>query len=80
MKKATVRDLRYHFSEVEGLLREGKEVQVTKRRRVIARLVPTEQAAPPRLPDFLGRLRRIYRGKPLRVSGADLVVEERGRS
>ncbi len=40
MKKATVRDLRYRFREVENLLREGEEIEITKRKRVIARLLP----------------------------------------
>ena len=40
MKNASVRDLRYGFKKIERLLRQGEEVQITKRRRVIARLVP----------------------------------------
>ena len=38
MKTASVRDLRYDFKKVERMLREGDEVQITKRRAVIARL------------------------------------------
>ena len=44
MKKASVRDLRYRFREVEDLLREGQEIQITKRKRVIARLLPAKPA------------------------------------
>jgi hypothetical protein len=29
MAKASVRDLRYRFAEVEGLLGEGEEIQIT---------------------------------------------------
>jgi antitoxin (DNA-binding transcriptional repressor) of toxin-antitoxin stability system len=79
MRKATVRDLRYRFREVENLLREGEEIQITKRKRVIARLVPAKPAVPSRRPDFLTRLKKIYRGKPLKVSGAELVSRERDR-
>ena len=39
MRKASVRDLRYSFKKIERLLREGEEIQITKRRRVIARLI-----------------------------------------
>ena len=39
MKKASVRDLRYEFKKIERLLHQGEEVQITKRRRVIARLL-----------------------------------------
>src|SRR5713226_1041292 len=79
MRKASVRQLRYRFSEVEGLLRDGEEIQITKRKRVIARLVPAKPAAPSQRPDFLARLKRLYRGKPLRVTGAELVARDRGR-
>lgn len=79
MKTATVRDLRYRFSEVESLLQEGEEIQITKRKRVIARLSPVQAKAPRRRPDFLGRLRKIYGGKILKVSGAQLLARERDR-
>ena len=80
MKKATVRDLRYRFREVENLLREGEEIQITKRRRVIAKLMPCPPAPPPRRPDFLARLRTVYGNTPVKVSGAELIARERGRS
>jgi antitoxin (DNA-binding transcriptional repressor) of toxin-antitoxin stability system len=80
MRKATVRDLRYRFREVENLLREGEEVQITKRKRVIARLMPVQSKVPSPRPDFLARLKKIYRGKFLKVSGAELVSRERDRS
>jgi antitoxin (DNA-binding transcriptional repressor) of toxin-antitoxin stability system len=82
MRKATVRDLRYRFSYVEDLISDGKEVQITKRKRVIARLLPpaiVSKSATRRRPDFLARLKRVYGGKLLRVSGAELVTSERER-
>ena len=79
MKKASVRDLRYAFKKIERLLHQGEEVQITKRRRVIARLIPdgAESAMP--LPDFLARLRTIYGDKMLSVSGAELIASDRSR-
>ena len=79
MKTASLRDLRYSFKKVEYLLRQGEEVQITKRRHVIARLVPERAQAPAELPDFMGRMRAIYGGKKLKVSGADLIREDRNR-
>ena len=64
---------------VEDLLREGEEIYVTKRKWVIARLLPAKAAAPSRRPDFMGRLKKIYRGKPLQVTGAELVSLGRER-
>jgi antitoxin (DNA-binding transcriptional repressor) of toxin-antitoxin stability system len=79
MKTASVRDLRYRFPEIESRLRDGKEIEITKRRKVIARLVPASKpSSPPRRPDFLARLRKIYGNKVLKVTGADLVARERG--
>jgi PD-(D/E)XK endonuclease len=40
MRKASVHDLRYGFRKIERLLYQGEEIQITKRRHVIARLVP----------------------------------------
>jgi antitoxin (DNA-binding transcriptional repressor) of toxin-antitoxin stability system len=79
MKKASVRDLRYGFKRIERLLHQGEEVQITKRRRVIARLVPDGAEALGKTPDFLARLRSIYGDKVLTVSGAELVSSDRSR-
>jgi antitoxin (DNA-binding transcriptional repressor) of toxin-antitoxin stability system len=79
MRKASVRDLRYRFSVVEDLLDDGEEIQITKRKRVIARLLPAKAASAPPRPDFLARLKRLYRGKPLAVSGAELLSVDRDR-
>ena len=79
MKKASIRDLRYGFRKIERLLHKGEEIQITKRRRVIARLVPERAPGVARLPDFLARLRSIYGEKLLRVRGAELVAEDRNR-
>ena len=80
MKQASVRDLRYAFKKIERLLRQGEQIQITKRRRVIARLLPEHsdrQAA--KLPDFLSRMRAAYGERTLEVSGADLISEDRNR-
>ena len=77
MKKASIRDLRYRFSKVEDLLREGEEIHITKRKRVIARLLPPEPVTPKAFPDFLGRAKKIFGKKPLKVSGAELIRRER---
>jgi antitoxin (DNA-binding transcriptional repressor) of toxin-antitoxin stability system len=79
MNNASVRDLRYRFSEVEDLLRQGQEIQITKRRRVIATLVPAPPARAGRRPDFLARLREAYGTKVLKTSGTELLAAERTR-
>jgi len=79
MKKASVRDLRYRFSVVENLLREGQEIQITKRKRVIARLLPPEPPVPVEMPDFLARMKKIFGKKRMKVSGAKQLAAERER-
>lgn len=79
MKKASIRDLRYGFAKIERLLKQGEEVQITRRRRVIARLVPEGEGGPVRTPDFLARLRTIYGDQVLAVSWAELVAKDRNR-
>jgi antitoxin (DNA-binding transcriptional repressor) of toxin-antitoxin stability system len=79
MTKASVRDLRYDFKKIERLLLKGEEIQITKHRRVIGRLVPESAKAVKEFPDFMGRLRKIYGDKVLAVSGAELISKERDR-
>ena len=77
MKKASIRDLRYRFPEVEALLREGQEIAITKRRKVIARLIPNAAPVPVVPPDFLARLKKTYGKKVLKITGAELLAAER---
>jgi len=79
MKTASIRDLRYDFKKVEQFLRQGEEVQITNRRRVVARLVPEQPETRPPLPDFMAQLRAIYGDRVLKVSGAELISEDRDR-
>lgn len=79
MKTATIRDLRYRFPEIEAQLRDGQEIQILKRKRVVARLVP-ERPGPRRpWPNFKARLQKLYGKKRLKVTGAELLAQERDR-
>jgi len=76
MKSVSVRDLRYDFPKVEEMLRSGEEIRITKRRKVIARLTPEPTERPP-LPDFLGQMKEIFGDKVLKVTGAQIISEDR---
>jgi len=78
MATISVRDLRYDFAKVEDLLRQGEEITITKRRKVIGRIVPENGDFPP-LPDFQARVQKIYGDKVFDTSGADLLSIERNR-
>jgi antitoxin (DNA-binding transcriptional repressor) of toxin-antitoxin stability system len=60
MTKASVGDLKYRFRKLEDLLRQGQEIEITKRNRVIATLVPATKETRIELPDFEGRLKKNY--------------------
>jgi len=79
MKSVTVSDLRFHFSELEARLRQGEEIEIRKRNRPIAKLVPFRAAAEkPYWPDFAARRRRIFGDKKMRITGAAIVAWDRG--
>lgn len=77
MKIMSVRDLRYRFPQVEAHLRHGEAIAITKRKRVIAHLVP-EKPVLRKSPDFAAMLKAIYGKEKMKVTGADLVAEQRG--
>ncbi len=65
MKTATVREVQHHLNKVLAWVENGEEVQITRRSKTVARLVPSgpAHAAPAPLPDFAARTRAIW-GKP----------------
>jgi antitoxin (DNA-binding transcriptional repressor) of toxin-antitoxin stability system len=61
MKTATVRHLRNNFSQIAKWLREGEQVVITMRNKVIGRIVPEASGARTlRMPDFAARIREEY--------------------
>ncbi len=61
MKTATVRDLRYNFPKVEAWLSNGEEIQLTKRGRVVGRILPSPGKNPKlKMPDFAARSKAIF--------------------
>jgi antitoxin (DNA-binding transcriptional repressor) of toxin-antitoxin stability system len=78
MKSATIRDLRYNFPEIEARLQKGEEIEIRKRKRVIARLVPIR----PKLehyPDFAAIRKEIFGDKKVSQTGTELVAQDRDR-
>jgi antitoxin (DNA-binding transcriptional repressor) of toxin-antitoxin stability system len=79
MRQASVRDLRYNFPAVERMLRQGETIEITKRKRVIGRLMPVVPEAKPKMPDFMARLKKIYGNRIIQPSGAEMIARERDR-
>jgi len=77
MPSVNIRQLR-DTRRLKELLSAGQIVELRERQNVIARIVPAQlQSEPDDWPDFARRRQKIF-GKRL-LSGADLVIEERGR-
>jgi len=69
MKTATVRDLRYNFPQVEAWLSGGEEIELTKRGRVVGRIVP-EMVKPRKIkmPDFAARVKATCGGRKINMA------------
>lgn len=81
MKTASVRELRQNFGNLLTWIEEGQEIQITMRRRVVARLVP-ERTKPSKLkmPNFAARLKKIHGNKVISFDEARVILDEnRGR-
>ncbi len=70
MKTASVREVRHDLNRVLSWVEEGEQVEITKRKRVVARLVPAK-AKPKKIewPDFEARRKKTFpngvKGQPI---------------
>lgn len=79
MKTATIRDIRHDFGRILNWIEDGQEVEITKRGRVVARLVPVKAKAKKiEWPDFQARFKNTFpngvKGKPI----SEILDEARG--
>jgi antitoxin (DNA-binding transcriptional repressor) of toxin-antitoxin stability system len=82
MRSASVRDLRQHFANLLIWIKEGQEIKITMRRRVVARLVPERPAkkVAVKMPDFAARLKKIHGRRTISAATARaLLAENKGR-
>jgi antitoxin (DNA-binding transcriptional repressor) of toxin-antitoxin stability system len=82
MKTATVRDLRNSFARISRWIEAGESVEVTKRGKAFARLLPV---APPKgrhapKPDILARLRADFGSFVLPDKTVEHVIHEASAS
>ena len=87
MKTATVRELRNEFPRIEAWVHEGESIQISKRGKVIATLVPTlgNASADSRAPkvDIMARLQktwgvRVFTAEEVAAMRADELAEDLG--
>lgn len=78
MKAATIRDLRYNFPQVEAWLSGGEVIELTKRGRLLGRIVPgSAKAVKRKTPDFAARARKVCGNR--KIDTAALLDHNKGR-
>lgn len=81
-QKRTVREVQHGLARVLAEVGRGVEVLVTKRGKVVAKIIAAAPQTPTRnkRPDFAARLRSFYPDGPARgVAVSDLIKETRER-
>ena len=76
MKTATIRELRSHFPRLEALLFEGESIAITKRKRIVANLVPAGSSARPDVRGRFGAAAPV--GGRIEKSAVTMLSKERG--
>lgn len=78
MKKATVREVQHNLAAVLRWVEDGEEVQVLRRNRIVAKIVPAQpDTIVPEWPDFAVRARKIWRKSPRGKPVSRIIVEDR---
>ena len=77
MKTATVREAQHHLQKILRAVAQGEVVEITRRNRIVARLVPATQVPRNGLPDFVARARALWGKGPAGMPTSDLVVDGR---
>lgn len=80
MKRATAREVQHGLSDILSRVEKGEEFEVTRRGKVVARLVPARQRPKkrPAWPDFYARLVQAFPHGQLPGSTiSDLIAEDR---
>jgi prevent-host-death family protein len=75
----SVRELQQNLKRVMARVERGETVEVTRRRRPVARLAPVRPSgAVAPWPDLEARTRSVFGTRVIAPGGSDLVLEDRG--
>jgi prevent-host-death family protein len=81
MAKSTVsiRELQQNLKRVMARVERGQVIEVTRRRRPVARLAPVHlRIGPQPWPDLDARTKAVFGDRIVTPSAAELIIEERG--
>lgn len=78
-RSVSIRELQQHLKRVMARVERGEVVEVTRRRRIVARLAPARSAElVSGWPDLEARTRAVFGNRVIAVRGSKVVVEARG--
>ena len=78
MKTASVRKVQHHLSEVLRWIERGQEVNITRRNRIVARMIPAGHGrSPVEWPNFLERAQMTWGKRPQGKPLSRIIIEER---
>src|SRR5262245_66459900 len=77
MRTATVREAQHNLPRILRSVSRGEVVEITRRNRVVARLVPAAPRPVGGLPDFVARARAIWGRRPAGKATSEIVIEAR---
>lgn len=80
MKQVTVRELQQNIRSVLERVQAGEVVEVTRRRKAVARITPTSAPDDPdRWPDLAARTKAVFGKRRIAPAPSQQVVADRGR-
>lgn len=75
----SIRELQQNLKRVLARVERGQVIEVTRRRKPVARLAPVAgEGAPAPWPDLAARSRAVFGRRRLGTAGSDAVSEGRG--
>lgn len=81
MRKVTVRELQQNIRRVMEQVERGETVEVTRRRRPVARLTPIrEPPQPAPWPDLEERARKVLGNRVVAPGAGEQILADRNRS
>ena len=81
LSNVSVRELQHHLGRYLDAVEAGEVLKVSRRRRVVARVVPCAAAEPAEpWPDLMQRLAGTYPDGPIAESAAEQLYRDRDRN
>jgi prevent-host-death family protein len=77
MRTATVREAQHNLPKILRAVARGEVVEITRRNRIVARLVPAARRPGGGLPDFVARARAIWGRVRRGRATSEVVLESR---